>query len=661
MMMKSFLSFGLLFILLSASIADPTYTVSKAAGVGRRFDGIGGLSGGGCSTRLLADYSNTTYGQILDYLYLPDFGASLHILKVEIGGDVQSTDGTEPSHMHSADDENYERGYEWKVMVEAKRRNPDVILYGLSWGFPGWVGEGTKSPWTNSTVTYTMKWILGAKKYYNLDIDYIGIWNERSWDKSYTLRLREAINVAGLKTKIVAHDAWWQVCDDLVKDAEWAAAIDVLGGHYPAAKIPANCASLNKTQWASEDMAVSWDTGAGCWARELNQNYVRANLTTTIAWDLINSFYDHLEFEGAGLLRAVQPWADYYQVGQVIWAAAHWGQFTKPNWFFLRHGAGVGLLNHGGSYVALTDSTGEQLTIIVETMNRDSSQCRFSSSDVYTTTYQTATFQLDSSFAHVTQLFVFFSNFTTIDVNQAFVYKGIVKLDSGSFTLTLPVGVFYTLSTINGTKGAYETQAVSTPFPIPYQDDFNKYAVASEAAYFADQSGTWEIVDTVGQHGKVMRQMVTELPISWCKEMPYPYSVIGDPYWHQPFNVSADVLIEKTGTAFVAVGVSRGSCDAGGVGSSAIVFSIDTTNSGSWKLAASTNLTNPVSSGSTPVTADTWYTLTLTVLEDHSEAYINGNLIGRCSLSISTSSGWVAIGSSWDNVQFDNFCLESPR
>ncbi len=48
----------------------------------------------------------------MDYLFLPGFGASLHILKVEVGGDVQSTDGTESSHMHSADDENYERGYE---------------------------------------------------------------------------------------------------------------------------------------------------------------------------------------------------------------------------------------------------------------------------------------------------------------------------------------------------------------------------------------------------------------------------------------------------------------------------------------------------------------------------------------------------------------------
>jgi len=256
-----------------STVASSIYPISRAKGLGQRFDGIGAISGGGCSTRLLADYNATWYDQIMDYLFLPGFGASLQILKVEIGGDVQSTDGTEPSHMHSANDENYARGYEWKVMVEAKRRNPNIILYGLSWGFPGWVGEGKRNPWTNSTVNYTLKWILGAKKYYNLDIDYIGIWNERSWDRGYTLSLKAAIITAGLKTKIVGHDASWDVCDDLSHDIEWAASVDVIGAHYPGSKIKENCAALNKTQWASEDLGVDWNYGAECWAREQSKLY----------------------------------------------------------------------------------------------------------------------------------------------------------------------------------------------------------------------------------------------------------------------------------------------------------------------------------------------------------------------------------------------------
>ena len=34
-------------------------------------------------------------------------------VQVEIGGDASSGPGSEASHMHSADDLNYDRGYEW--------------------------------------------------------------------------------------------------------------------------------------------------------------------------------------------------------------------------------------------------------------------------------------------------------------------------------------------------------------------------------------------------------------------------------------------------------------------------------------------------------------------------------------------------------------------
>lgn len=72
------------------------------------------------------------------------------------------------------------------------------------------------------------------------------------------------------------------MCNDLGKDAEWAAAVDVIGAHYVGSSIAPECASLNKVQWSSEDMSLDFDQGSLCWARSLNQNYVRANLTATI-------------------------------------------------------------------------------------------------------------------------------------------------------------------------------------------------------------------------------------------------------------------------------------------------------------------------------------------------------------------------------------------
>ena len=40
----------------------------------KQWDGLGGLSGGGATTRLLVDYKEPERSQILDYLFLPNFG-----------------------------------------------------------------------------------------------------------------------------------------------------------------------------------------------------------------------------------------------------------------------------------------------------------------------------------------------------------------------------------------------------------------------------------------------------------------------------------------------------------------------------------------------------------------------------------------------------------
>ncbi|KAK6961865.1 galactocerebrosidase, partial [Biomphalaria glabrata] len=45
------------------------------------------------------------------------------------------SDGTEASHMHNSNEENYERGYELWLMVKAKKRNQNIKLYGLTWAF----------------------------------------------------------------------------------------------------------------------------------------------------------------------------------------------------------------------------------------------------------------------------------------------------------------------------------------------------------------------------------------------------------------------------------------------------------------------------------------------------------------------------------------------
>lgn len=144
-----------LLFLCAASSAAAVFTLDDSACASnpaacRTFDGVGGLSGGGATSVLLPFYEESVRSDILDFLFKPDFGAALQILKVEIGGDAQSTDGAESSHQHTPFEEDYHRGYEWSLMVEAKARNPDVKLYGLSWAFPQWV---TCTPGTLTNCT----------------------------------------------------------------------------------------------------------------------------------------------------------------------------------------------------------------------------------------------------------------------------------------------------------------------------------------------------------------------------------------------------------------------------------------------------------------------------------------------------------------------------
>jgi galactosylceramidase len=107
----------------------------------------GAVSASG-SSRLLFDYPEPYRSQILDYLFKPNYGASLQHLKVELGGDMNGTDGSEPSHMHFATDQNYSRGYEWWLMEEAKKRNPNMVFSALEWGTAAGSGTAFSSPKT---------------------------------------------------------------------------------------------------------------------------------------------------------------------------------------------------------------------------------------------------------------------------------------------------------------------------------------------------------------------------------------------------------------------------------------------------------------------------------------------------------------------------------
>src|SRR5215469_2406023 len=135
---------------------------------GPAFQGIGAISGGGGNSRLLIDYPRKQRNQILDYLFGPG-GADLQLLKLEIGGDANSTDGAEPSIEHNPGQIDCRSGYEWWLAKQAVARNPAIKLYGLQWAAPGWVG----SIWDRADVRYVIDWLNCARSH-GLTISYLG-------------------------------------------------------------------------------------------------------------------------------------------------------------------------------------------------------------------------------------------------------------------------------------------------------------------------------------------------------------------------------------------------------------------------------------------------------------------------------------------------------
>nr|XP_035961925.1 galactocerebrosidase isoform X4 [Halichoerus grypus] len=553
-------------LLCALLVPGGAYVLDDSDGLGREFDGIGAISGGGATSRLLVNYPEPYRSQILDYLFKPNFGASLHILKVEIGGDGQTTDGTEPSHMHYALDENYFRGYEWWLMKEAKKRNPNIILMALPWSFPGWLGKGFNWPYVNLQLTayYVMTWIVGAKHYHDLDIDYIGIWNERSFDINYIKVLRRMLNYQGLdRVKIIASDNLWEpISASMLLDSELLEVIDVIG---------------------------------------------------TIAWNLVASYYEQLPYGRCGLMTAQEPWSGHYVVESPIWVSAHTTQFTQPGWYYLKT---VGHLEKGGSYVALTDGLGN-LTIIVETMSHKHSKCIRPFLPYFNVSHQFATFVLKGSFSEIPELQVWYTKLGK--PSTRFLFKQLDSLwlldSGGTFTLELQEDELFTLTTLTaGGKGSYPLPPKSQPFPRIYKDDFDvDYPFFSEAPNFADQTGVFEYftnVEDPGEHRFTLRQVLNQRPITWAADAYHTISIIGDYKWSN-LTVTCDVYIEtpEKGGVFIAGRVNKG-----GIlirGARGVFFWIFA--NGTYRVTGDLAGWIIYALGHVDVTAKTWYTLTLII------------------------------------------------
>ena len=167
--------------------------------------------------------------------------------------------------------------------------------------------------------------------------------NERSYNAAFIKEMRKSLDSNGLShVKTIAPDSWghmWAIVDDMKKDKDLTAAIDVIGSTFtsnspllvtfserlhvfaahqectgaPIQMPPPGTMALGKPLWSTEqhigeigsfggcasskeniDLPV-WDLRAGmAMARTLNQGYLIANMTSTLIWTPVYSWYEYL-------------------------------------------------------------------------------------------------------------------------------------------------------------------------------------------------------------------------------------------------------------------------------------------------------------------------------------------------------------------------------
>lgn len=626
----------------SLAIAQQTVVID-GTGPGRIFDGIGGVSAG-ASSRLLIDYPEPARSQILDYLFRPHYGASLQHLKVEIGADVNSTDGSEPSHMRDLADHDYNRGYEWWLMMEARKRNPEIILDTLAWGAPGWIGNGTL--YTKSMTKYVSDFLTGAELAHHLSIGFTGSWNEKPFEGTYIKMLHKELVQHNPGVKLVCCDEFspkeWDIVDAMQKDPELAAAVDIVSAHYPrkngVVTTPASAKLLGRPLWSSEDQPDSsasiilsrdWAIGGRSLAKLYNRNYLEGGFTATEIWSPVTSYYDILAAPNSGLMYANTPWSGFYKVQGAIWATAHTTQFAQPGWRYLDKSSGF--LMSMGSYVTLEDPKSNNWSTVIETMDASS--------------IQPLDIQLGGRMAQ-TSVHVW-------ETNQSRTFEHIADLTpkDGKLHLDLDPDSLYSLTTTTGQARGTAAPPPTAKFPFPYRADFAATKVGRSPRYLADQDGAFEVHPCADKSGSCLQQMITRKPIPWGP-LPNPWTLTGDEAW-KDYEVSTRARITKSGLIALLGRIESADvfADQHALWPAGYVLTLD--GQGSWKLTsyAYKKTANILATGSIRLGSDTWHHLALHFAGENIVATIDEKSVASIH-DASHKLGMVGIGSNWTQSEF---------
>jgi O-glycosyl hydrolase len=639
---------------------------------GAVFDGIGAISGGGGDSRFLIDYPAMQRSQILNYLFGPG-GADLQLLKLEIGGDANSSDGSEPSIEHSRGHVDCQSGYEWWLAKQAVARNPHIKLYGLQWAAPGWVG----SVWSHADANYVIEWLDCARSH-GLTISYLGGWDERGYNIAWYEYLRSRLDASGYgSVKIVVADArprsdpwalrsdpWnaradprtaWLVAVAAADHPAFRNAINIVGVHDTCGW-PTNgyrCESTSAARrlglplWESELGGLNANTGAPDMARSINNGFIQARITGYLEWPLMESMPAGLPYEDRGLVTADQPQSGSYAVNEMTWAIAQTTQFVKPGW---RHVYGANAeLGNSGSYDAYESPNGRAWSLVVENTGHSLGQ------------------QIGPRTIHVRLtgglsqriVRVWATNLMSADPLTWFVRQPDIRPDGGAFSYSVPPGDVVSFTSVGGQSHYLTTPPLAAPMKLPYR----AYPDGSDEAWgLATEEGAFIYRPCFGATGgECIEQMAGQRPVWWQKPSGRPgspYAIVGDPGWSN-YTVSTKVLFPTSAGAVRLIARFQSGGDMGLFGGYAFNLKAD----GNWEIARASRFakTAVLADGKIPpVRPGTWHAVAFTLHGNVLTGSVGGRRVGQVR-NRKWASGLAGIGSSWNVLQFKGLSVTPFR
>lgn len=630
---------------------DQTIAINGAL-EGRRFDGIGAVSGGGATSRLLIEYPEPQRSQILDYLFKPNFGAALQVLYVEIGSDKNGTQGSEPSHARTRDEflnpkpEYYNRGYEWWLMEEAKKRNPEIRFDATAWNAPNWVGQGSGGFWSQDMCDFYAQWIKGAKTYHGLEVNFTGCRNEAGVNLPWIKMYRRTLDRAGLGgVTIHGFDNWrpenkWLFAKELATDPELNRAVGIVSNHVtwkgaPEGVSPAPDYVLKsgKAIWDTEEHVYQAGFGSGISkVKACNENYVDNKVSSTVFWHLISAFYAIENWYGKhAMALAPSPWNGNYVICPELWAHAHTCQFTKIGWKFL-DGEGCGYLKEKGSYVTYKAPEGGDYSIVIETKGAKADQ--------------RITFQLSGGLSQK-KVAVWHSTAAAM-----FVKEGEIVPRDGAVAITLQPDSIYTLTTTAGQgKGEHPAPPAEKSFPFPYHENYDHYRATGVLPYYhSDIQGVFEVAARPDGKGQCARGVI---PFN-KKNVPVDgFTIVGDAGW-KDYEVSVEACPDDGGKgAAVLMGRVMGTRAT----STPKGYLLQLSQDGVWALLAGPD---KLASGKAALAAQPWHTMKLVFEGTSIKALIDNTEVAAVT-SDKFAAGMAGLGTVTSTPCFDDLIVNTVK